>query len=347
MLTDAELFLLDPITEGKEASAETEHLMKVVSGLATKSKEKSTFKKYRTPWRRWIAWALKRTKQGERTVALPAEPFQVALFLAHLAEKYAHCTTVVSSAKTAINFAHRFNGLPEPTGHLGQAVSEGVKRTRGRPKIKAKPLTKAMVRQIYRKWGKSFSLWKLMIATMVSVGFTSWCRFEELASLKACDVVFKGDHMQIFIEHSKTDQYREGAWVMVAKSKGGCCPVWLMKTFMMRARARGNTPIFRTIWRRSLQKSGDLSLGTSRIGSTVFHRYFRLALTKVVGLSVAKSRRYSGHSMRRGGATAAVLARVPDQLRMSHGRWVDRRSADGYIGVPAQTALQVTKMINL
>lgn len=42
MLTDAELFLLDPITEGKEASAETEHLMKVVSGLATKSKEKGT-----------------------------------------------------------------------------------------------------------------------------------------------------------------------------------------------------------------------------------------------------------------------------------------------------------------
>ena len=271
---------------------------------------------------------------GTACGTIPSSSF----FLAHLAEKYAHCTTVVSSAKTAINFAHRFNGLPEPTGHLGQAVSEGVKRTRGRPKIKAKPLTKAMVRQIYRKWGKSFSLWKLMIATMVSVGFTSWCRFEELASLKACDVVFKGDHMQIFIEHSKTDQYREGAWVMVAKSKGGCCPVWLMKEFMMRARARGNTPIFRTIWRRSLQKSGDLSLGTRRIGSTVFQRYFRCGeVKKILWSQYAQRRGYSGSTGEGTWSTEDV----------SHGRWVDRRSADAYIGVPAQTALQVTKMINL
>ena len=349
MLPDAEFFLMDP-TEDKAASSspETRHLTGLIAEFATKSRAKDTFKKYRTPWRRWICWATLRSRKGEATPALPANPFHVALFLAHLSEEYPDAVTVVGSAKTAINFAHKFNGLPEPHGAMAQAVTEGVRRTRGRPTVKAKPLTRSMVRKIQRNWGgEEHSLWKHMMSTMVSLGFHAWCRFGELEALKRSDVVIKNDHMRIFIEKSKTDQCRKGAWVLIAKSGGKFCPVDLMARFLRRTQEAGRTALFPTIWRRSRKRTGDLMLGIRAISSTTYHKYFRRALRKLVGLSAEEALKYSGHSLRRGGATAAALVQLPTHLRMSHGRWVDQRAADGYIGVPFQTALQVTQKMGL
>lgn len=273
---------------GPGASSETRRLAAKMRQWATQAREKPTFKKYRTPWRRWILWAVERTKRGELTPILPANEFHVALFLTALAEKFPTAKTVVSTAVTAINFSHRFNGFDEPYGHTARAVNEGVRRAWGRPKKKARPLTTFILRKVVQKWGKKEApLWQNMMATMMVLGFATFCRLEELAGL------------------------------------------------------------FRTIWRRSKRVTGECSLGDKKIGSTVYHRYFRLALTEAAGISPQRALLFSGHSMRRGGATAAALAKIPAHLRMSHGRWVDQRCADSYVGVPQQVALEVTSAIGL
>ena len=89
------------------------------------------------------------------------------------------------------------------------------------------------------------------------------------------------------------------------------------------------------------------SLGKKKIGSTVYHDYLRKALQQLVGMSEKEAKQFSGHSLRRGGATAAAMARVPDQLRRVHGRWVSQRSADGYVGPLPQDAMQLTLAIGL
>jgi integrase len=333
---------------GGATSQETERLVRKLRSWASKSRAADTFKKYRTPWRRWLEWAVARTKGGEPTPLIPAEPFHVALFLVRLAEEYSTAKTVVESAVTALNFVHRLNGFPEPYGHLAKAVSEGVRRERGGPVKKAKPLTIGILKKIVRGWGGTTSpLWQRMMAAMILLGFATFGRLGEVSRIKGGDIVFKRDHAQIFIEKSKTDQTRKGAWVLVARTGTELCPVTGLEEYMQSLGPGRDEPVFRTIWRRSLKNTGQESLGKTGISSSVYHRYFRRALQELAGMSEKAAAQYSGHSMRRGGATAAEMAQVPARLRMKHGRWISARTADEYIGDPRQTVLNVTRELGL
>ena len=40
-----------------------------------------------------------------------------------------------------------------------------------------------------------------------------------MANLKESDINIIEDHMELFIESSKTDEYREGAWVVLARTR--------------------------------------------------------------------------------------------------------------------------------
>ena len=121
--------MLDIIRRAKQ-SEETRRLLKKVKKYAMKARANNTFKKYKTPWRRFILWATKRSRRGEYTRVLPADPFDVALFLARQTETHPDATTVVQTTVTAINFVHKFNGMPEPCGHLASALVQGIRRKR-------------------------------------------------------------------------------------------------------------------------------------------------------------------------------------------------------------------------
>ena len=68
--------------------------------------------------------------------------------------------------------------------------------------------------------------------------------FDELAKLVRSDVEIKGDMLLLFIESSKTDQYRDGAWVVVASSGKVTCPVALMRRYLDRAKLSDDSPLF-------------------------------------------------------------------------------------------------------
>ena len=59
-------------------------------------------------------------------------------------------------------------------------------------------------------------------------GVTGLCgvliRFDELANLKLKDLALHDTHFKLFIESSKTGQFREGAIVPIVKSGTGLCP---------------------------------------------------------------------------------------------------------------------------
>ncbi len=349
---DEELFLGAGGGPGRktntQSSPETRYLVNKLRNWLTKSRAPNTFKKYRTPWRRWLEWAVTRSKRGEWTPLLPAEPFHVALFLVHLAETFKGAKTVVESAVTALNFVHRLNGHPEPYNHLTRAVNEGVRRERGCPAKKARPLTVPMLRLIVRGWGqKKCPLWQRMMATMILLGFVTFGRLGEISKIRGGDVHFRKDHLRIFIERSKTDQSRKGAWIIVAETRTELCPVRHMKNLLRMIKPRLHDPVFRTIWKRSVKSMGSESLGTASISSSTYHRYFRRALTELCHMTTSQSNDFSGHSMRRGGATAAELAQIPARLRMRHGRWVSVKTADDYIGDPRNEILAVTRGLGL
>ena len=68
------------------------------------------------------------------------------------------------------------------------------------------------------------SLENLQLLNICLIAFTGFMRFSEVASIKGHDIIFTETYMKIFIEKSKTDIYRERAWVYISRSHN-MCPV--------------------------------------------------------------------------------------------------------------------------
>ena len=65
-------------------------------------------------------------------------------------------------------------------------------------------------------------------------------RFGELESLRECDVFFYDEHAEVFVESSKTDQFREGTWVPIARTNSNICPVAMLERYFRLANIQGN-----------------------------------------------------------------------------------------------------------
>ena len=52
---------------------------------------------------------------------------------------------------------------------------------------------------------------------LCTLGFAGFFRFSELSNILCKHIVFLEDHIKIFVPHSKTDVYRQGNFVYIAK----------------------------------------------------------------------------------------------------------------------------------
>ena len=77
------------------------------------------------------------------------------------------------------------------------------------------------------------SLYDIRSVVICSLAFAAFLRFDELAKLVRSDVKIENDMLKLFIQSSKTDQYRDGAWI-VASSRKATCPVAMMNRFLDR-----------------------------------------------------------------------------------------------------------------
>ena len=78
----------------------------------------------------------------------------------------------------------------------------------------------------------SASLMNIRTVTAALLAFATFLRFDELISLRASDIFFnKDNYINIFIESSKTDQYRDRAWMPVAKSGKPTYPVIMLRRY--------------------------------------------------------------------------------------------------------------------
>ena len=164
--------------------------------------------------------------------------------------------------------------------------------------------------------------------TLCVLGYAGFFRFDELVQLRRCDFQFEDSFMRIFVQRSKTDIYRDGAWVVIAKTFKPTCPVLLTLRYFAAASFSEDSEdfIFRPLSFCSSNGSyrfrGSVPLSYSRAREIV------LCAFEAIGLS---RRDYGLHSLRAGGASAAANAQVTDRLFKRHGRWKSDKAKDGYI----------------
>lgn len=251
----------------------------------------------------------------------------------------------LEEAVNALSWVHRMATVEDITGHpIVVQVLAGAKRLLAHKTTKKEPITPEHLLLLVQRFGaRDASLADVRALTVCLLGFAAFLRFDELSKLRLCDITIFGDHMELFIESSKTDQLRQGARVVVARTNTDLCPVGMLERYMSMAHITCDSSdafLFRGIINTKngtrLRDRGGLSYTTVR--ETVLEKFEAIGLDK---------RQYGLHSLRAGGATAAANAGVPDRMFKRHGRWRSENAKDGYVEDSLTSRLQVSKAIGL
>ena len=78
------------------------------------------------------------------------------------------------------------------------------------------------------------SLYDIRSVVICLLASAAFLRFEDLSKLVRSDVKIGNDMLKLFIQSSKTDQYRDGTWIVVASSGKATCPVAIMNCSLER-----------------------------------------------------------------------------------------------------------------
>jgi integrase len=70
---------------------------------------------------------------------------------------------------------------------------------------------------------------------MCLICYAGFLRFSELVNLKRSNIKFYSDHVNLNIEKSKTDIYREGKDVIISATNNYICPVAMLSRYLLLA----------------------------------------------------------------------------------------------------------------
>ena len=164
-----------------------------------------------------------------------------------------------------------------------------------------------------------------------------------LLSIRRNNIVTERAHHKIFVEVSKTDKYREGSWVYIAKTGNITCPYIYLLKYLEAAEIPFDSQdfIFRSLRHDKISKGNVLSNKPLTAG-----RAREILKVKLQAIGVDASR-FGNHSFRAGGATSAANLNVPDRLFKVHGRWKSEAAKDGYFRDKVESRLFVPMNIGI
>ncbi|GAQ81891.1 hypothetical protein KFL_000940010, partial [Klebsormidium nitens] len=316
---------------------ELAHLSIDLHDAALVCRAPGTFQQYAGPWRKYKAWC------AEKGVsALPSKPLTVALYMMRLL-RTANTPSPLKTFSGAVYFNHTLAGLPSPTNHpIVRMAREAARRLKIAGQNQKRPFLASQIRRLFSIWaGDTATLHSLMKLTAIVLCYTSFFRYDDLVAVRWQDIKFLPSHAELFVPESKTDQYRQGDSVFIARLGGQFCPVGLIERLLQVGQYRLFGP-------GSLIRSSLVCPPTQRLKSnapcySTVLSWFKEAAS-LLGLNPEF---YGTHSGRRGGATGAAAREVPDRVFKRHGRWRSDRAKDLYVRETLQARLSTTRNLGL
>ena len=307
-----------------KAPVQIRHLVQQLPAIYKNCRANSTIKKYQQYFNAWRKWAT------ELNVSfLPGNPLHIGLYILHKMQA-GHSLPTIYATFFAIKFYHTLLLNTDPCQHsLVKNMFEAAKRLSNHKTKKKQALRPNELKQIYDHLAANqSSLENLRLLNICLIAFTDFMRFSEVASIKGYDIIFTETYTKIFIEKSKTDIYREGAWVYISRSHN-MCPVKHLEDYLrlVNINISSSQYIFRAI---SKGNKSRLRRKNKPISYTTIRQNF-LKIIKAVGLNWKD---YGLHSLQAGGASLAAKR---------HGRWKSDRAKDGYVEDDLKMLLSVSK----
>jgi integrase len=279
-----------------------------VVGWITDNRPASTVKAYTGYARRYMEFTVDKGLAPEVQSSLCA-------FMKHGLEKGLGRSTLVNTIPSAVADIFRFepggpNRAPEGNALLRQ-TRETIRRLTAPSKSKSPVERGQLLLMVELGTQKTLDVRDMCMLVFMFIG---WFRESETTALQESDVqlerlegVSHGESLVLTIRKSKTDKFHEGATVVLAGCPGhGLCPVAWYKKYMA---CRANGPTFFT--QEGKEGKGG-PLGPTKPNFVIKDWLQRIGVDP---------KGYGSHSLRRGGTTAAMQAKVRTHLIKRHGRW--------------------------
>lgn len=292
---------------------------------ARKSKAASTVRNYKISLKDFSEFC-----HDHGLVPLPASPATLIAYLTTTAD-YDLKVSTINVRLAAIAEAHRLKHLPDPTTDEDvKTVLAGIRREK-----KTRPAKKAPADlDVMRAFTAALppGLTGVRDRALLLLGFGGMMRRSEIVALNVEDVTLEGRHMQVLIRQSKTDQIGAGLvkhYDLLREAE--LCPVRALQAWLRQSGIKSG-PLFRPIDRWGKLREARL---TDQSVALIIKNAARRA-----GLDEKK---YSGHSLRRGGITSAIQhdAREADTMQQSGHQ--DMKTFRGYIEDAGQGATRAQR----
>lgn len=313
-------------------------LEKRMGGYLLSSRSPNTRKKYEALFKAWKGFANVRG-----ITPIPASEFSVALYLTSLLDNSASNGTISSTAY-AIKWVHSIKGHNfDINNPYIKGMMESARRLPKKKVNRKDPINENILIDICNKFKNSENLGVVRDLTIMVICFAGFLRYSEMAALKLKNVKIFNSHMELEIEMSKTDQYREGNSVCIARGVTEACPVRMLERYLRIAEIRDEALyLFRPL--RNSKNGTKLILQNKMIS---YSRVRHCILEKLRTVESAKHLNIGLHSFRSGGASKAANADVNERCWKRHGRWVSDSSKDRYVLDKLEHKLEVTKQLGL
>ena len=207
-------------------------------------------------------------------------------------------------------------------------------------KCQKEPISKDMVRKMLIL-GPNPTLEQIRNALIAALSFSLLLRNEELRHL-ACHNISENEAGVIFlIVSSKTDVFRKGKKLFLAKQNGAFSVTDLLKNYMTKGKLKfqENKFLFGPVIK---DKNNEHIDGTRQLSYDCC-RSILMDKVKDIGY---ESKNFGTHSFRSGGATTLAPRVTPFELMLS-GRWADARSLRSYVEVPDNRRFDISKNLFL
>ncbi|WP_333767737.1 site-specific integrase [Streptomyces sp. IBSBF 2435] len=294
----------------------------------------STRRAYSSDWRQFTDWCI-----AEGFAPLPAQPETIVEYAAHLTTTPRRSTgrpyspSSVERAIAAIRTAHTAANLTPPSTKGARVVLRGYRDRLARTKDpaarqrKAKPAEPAALRSMLATLDRDMLIGK-RDAALLLLGFATAARVSELVALDLADVPETEQGIDASVYRRKIKAFTDTA--VPFGGRPATCPVRAVRALRGALAEAGRTegPLFVRV-----DRHGRVAPPMMRRGLPIGDSSGRLtaqAAAQVVERSAAAAGldgEWSGHSLRRGFATAARKA-GHDLVRIGrHGGWADGSKA--------------------